>query len=293
MVYRPSLEPEPPLRFNLTFAVTAGSPRLAAAGGGSGELGLIVVDDSTAAAALAAATAALESSGFSSFGSSGSFRSPNSSRLTKSGGGRRPPLPAAVGTPLRPATQLQGTQFQAVLDALPRFDSAKLPARYNGALAKRAVAEAVKPPPDAHLVEYEAKYATQRGGGKAVVVRRDGSAAAFWPGGDMAVTVDAEYGSATVATASGPSDSSDDDEGGGREGGRAAAPVSYRMMVMYRAGGVAVSWDAQGGFAQYPSGGLMLIYSRGTGSGRVRCKSLRVRWIINIPLSRLLEPLTG
>ncbi|GLI58443.1 hypothetical protein VaNZ11_000066 [Volvox africanus] len=243
-----------------------------------GDLGLIA-DDDAAAAALAAAAAALEASASSSsFASSGSFKS-GGTKVPQSGGGRRPPLPgggaggaAAIGGAQRPAAQLQGTQFQAVLDALPRFDSSKLPTRYNGAPAKpRGSAGPVsiaKPPPDAHLVEYEAKYPAQRGGGKAVVVRRDGSAAAFWPGGDMAVTVDADYGSA-YATLAGSSEGSSDGSGEADcSCGRASvAPVSYKMMVMYRAGGVAVSWDIMGGFVQYPSGGLMLIYSRSTGSG--------------------------
>eukprot|EP00198_Chlamydomonas_reinhardtii_P009788 XP_001699125.1 predicted protein [Chlamydomonas reinhardtii] len=45
-------------------------------------------------------------------------------------------------------------------------------------------------------------------------------------------------------------------------------PVDEQDREMYRAGGVAVSWDsAGGGFVQYPSGGLMLIYSRSTGAG--------------------------
>ncbi|GIL46629.1 hypothetical protein Vafri_3582 [Volvox africanus] len=243
-----------------------------------GDLGLIA-DDDAAAAALAAAAAALEASASSSsFASSGSFKS-GGAKLPQSGGGRRPPLPgggaggaAAGGGALRPASQLQGTQFQAVLDALPRFDSSKLPARYNGAPAKPrgsgGPVPIAKPPPDAHLVEYETKYPAQRGGGKAVVVRRDGSAAAFWPGGDMAVTVDAEYGNA-YATLAGSSEGSSDGSGeaDGSSSRASVAPVSYKMMVMYRAGGVAVSWDTMGGFVQYPSGGLMLMYSRSTGSG--------------------------
>ncbi|GFR51360.1 hypothetical protein Agub_g13784 [Astrephomene gubernaculifera] len=192
--------------------------------------------------------------------------------------GRRPPLPGGGG--LKPAAQLAGTQFQAVLDALPRFDETKLPSRYSGAQVPRSRAPApVKPPPEAQLVDYETKYPAQRGGGRAVVVRRDGSAAAFWPGGDMAVTVDAEYGMTTAAAAEvalGSRGSGDvgDASGGGGGGGSpmasaaaATTPLSYKMMVMYRAGGIAVSWDAAGGFVQYPSGGLMLMYSRTTGSG--------------------------
>ncbi|GIL71140.1 hypothetical protein Vretifemale_1751, partial [Volvox reticuliferus] len=255
-----------------------GAAQQSDSGGGGGDLGLIA-DDDAAAAALAAAAAALEArASSSSFASSGSFRS-GSSKLPQSGGGRRPPLPgggaggaAAGGGALRPASQLQGTQFQAVLDALPRFESAKLPARYNGAQAKprgsAGPAAAAKPPPDAHLVEYEAKYPAQRGGGKAVVVRRDGSAAAFWPGGDMAATIDAEYSNAyatLMGSSEGSSDGNDESDGSGSRA--SVTPVSYKMMVMYRAGGVAVSWDAMGGFVQYPSGGLMLIYSRSTGSG--------------------------
>ncbi|EFJ51758.1 hypothetical protein VOLCADRAFT_87559 [Volvox carteri f. nagariensis] len=259
-------------RSNSFDSLGPGSTQQPDADNSNGDLGLGVADD--ADAALAAATAALEASASNSasFASSASFRSAGSSKLPRSGGGRRPPLPAAAAGSTRPAAQLQGTQFQAVLDALPCFDSSKLPTRYNGAIAKprsASTAAVAKPPPDAHFIDYEAKYPAQRGGGKAIVIRRDGSAAVFWPGGDMAVTVDAEYGSA-YATAPASSEGSSDDGGGevADGGGRASVePVSYKMMVMYRAGGVAVSWDAQGGFVQFPSGGLMLMYSRSTGSG--------------------------
>ncbi len=151
------------------------------------------------------------------------------------------------------------------MDALPRFDPAKLPAKYSpqrSAASRSAptAAAAVQPPPDAGVVEYEAKYGTGRCG-RAVAVRRDGSAAAYWPSGDMAVTVDAEYGSGTGQPA----------EDAGRESTAAdTAPSSYRMMAMYRTGsGVAVSWDATGGFVQYPTGGLMLMYSSTNGTGKL------------------------
>ncbi|KXZ43227.1 hypothetical protein GPECTOR_97g765 [Gonium pectorale] len=203
-----------------------------------------------------------------------SFSSATSAASSRAGtvrgaASRRPPLPNGL---LRPASQLQGTQFQAVVDALPRFDPTKLPVRYSGAPRARAAgsgppAQPVRPPPpDAHVIDYEAKYPVNRGGGRAVVVRRDGSLAASWPGGDMAVTVDADYSSPEAPEAQGDGGAAGDGAADG--GGDGDAPrCSYKMMAMYRAGGVAVSWDAQGGFVQYPGGGLMLMYSRVTGAG--------------------------
>ncbi|KAG2484683.1 hypothetical protein HYH03_016512 [Edaphochlamys debaryana] len=207
----------------------------------------------------------------------------SSSSLSGSSGGarpraRRPPLPGA--TVIKPAVQLQGTQFQAVVDALPTFHPSKLPARYNGAAPKRAPSvppPVAKPPPDANVVEYELSYPRQKGGGRGIVVRRDGSASAFWPGGDMAVTVDVDYGSPAAlaaATAAAESSLGDDASSSDGAGDRAAAwpsllttPLPYKMMAMYRAGGVAVSWEEAGGFVQYPNGGLMLLYNKTTGAG--------------------------
>lgn len=53
--------------------------------------------------------------------------------------------------------------------------------------------------------------------------------------------------------------SADADAAGGGAG-------TFRLLAMYRSAAcVAASFDAGGGFAQYPSGGLMLVWNRKDG----------------------------
>lgn len=74
----------------------------------------------------------------------------------------------------------------------------------------------------------------------AVTVRSDGSASLLWPEGGVACTLDRAP-----------------DAGGG-----------YRLLAMHRSVVcVAASWDSGGGFAQWPNGGLALVWGEKDGSG--------------------------
>jgi hypothetical protein len=98
---------------------------------------------------------------------------------------------------------------QAVLDALPQFDSSKLPQRYNAPPPRPpkpgASPPARSPPPDASVVAYEARYGSRYGSARALAVRRDGGASAAWPGGDLAVTVEPDYAAPLASSGSSPS----------------------------------------------------------------------------------------
>jgi hypothetical protein len=84
------------------------------------------------------------------------------------------------------------------------------------------------------------RYEHSTAAAAAVLVRSDGSAALQWPDGAMAATLDPE------------------DSAG-----------SYRLLAMYRSVvGVAASFDSSGGFVQYPSGALMLVWNRKDGDGK-------------------------
>lgn len=98
---------------------------------------------------------------------------------------------------------------------------------------KEAAPAAVRQVP---TVSAETRYA--RGSqGVALVTRTDGSATAFWPGGDAAVTLDT-------------------DEDG-----------LFKLFAVYKSGNVALSVDAAGGFVQYANGSLLMNYNRTAGSG--------------------------
>lgn len=84
------------------------------------------------------------------------------------------------------------------------------------------------------------RYDADSGGTAAVTVRSDGSASLLWPDGSMAATLDAETG----------------------------FDGAYRLLAMYRSiVGVAASFDSNGGFVQYPAGGLMLVWNKKDGIG--------------------------
>lgn len=86
------------------------------------------------------------------------------------------------------------------------------------------------------------RYEHSTAAAAAVVVRSDGSAALQWPDGAMAASLDPQA----------------DDSAGG-----------YRLLAMYRSVvGVAASFDASGGFVQYPSGALMLVWNKKDGEGK-------------------------
>ncbi|KAF8071224.1 hypothetical protein HT031_001307 [Scenedesmus sp. PABB004] len=97
------------------------------------------------------------------------------------------------------------------------------------------------------------RYIGSTASGPAVLVRSDGSAALTWPDGSLAASLDA----------------ADDGAGGGAAAGAAAAPpASYRLLAMHRSVlGVAASFDAGGGFAQYADGSLALVWSARDGGG--------------------------
>ncbi|WIA12131.1 hypothetical protein OEZ85_012204 [Tetradesmus obliquus] len=86
------------------------------------------------------------------------------------------------------------------------------------------------------------RYERSTAAAAAVVVRSNGSAALQWPDGAMAASLDPQA----------------DDSAGG-----------YRLLAMYRSVvGVAASFDASGGFVQYPSGALMLVWNKKDGEGK-------------------------
>lgn len=94
--------------------------------------------------------------------------------------------------------------------------------------------------------------------GRAVQTSADGSLCATWPGGDIAVTVDADYSAPLPA----PSPV--------RPAAALTSPLppAYRLLALYRgSGNVAASWGAGGGFVQYPNGSLCLNYSTERSSG--------------------------
>ncbi|KAG1661096.1 hypothetical protein FOA52_012085 [Chlamydomonas sp. UWO 241] len=172
-------------------------------------------------------------------------------RRRSSGGpshGRR--SAAAAGLVPRIKSIPEGSSFQAVLDALPKFANAKLGATYSGregAAPKHAPPP--PPPPDATLVDYECRY--PKYAQRAVTVKRDGSVCSYWPTGELAVTVDADHGAT---------------------GGATPGATPYRMVAMYRnnAGTLAASFDSvTGGFVQFPGGGVALI--AGEAGGTVYC----------------------
>lgn len=74
----------------------------------------------------------------------------------------------------------------------------------------------------------------------AVEVRSDGSAAIQWPEGSMAAALDVE----------------------------SSMNGAYRLLAMYRSvTGAAASFDSNGGFVQYPTGSLMLVWNKKDGIG--------------------------
>jgi len=181
---------------------------------------------------------------------------------------------AELAAPLRPALPKEGSNFLVVLDKLPKFEASKLPSKYsvsqaNEGVVKKAVTPP-KPPPESQAVSFECKYA--RGHGRAVTVRADGSVAAYWPNGDIAVTVDLDYSAAAPSPCVASRSSSPRGEGG--EAGPSGEPPAkspqplYRMFAAFRLNGnVAVSFDsASGGFIQYPSGAIAIICSPTSGT---------------------------
>mmetsp|Transcript_4681 Transcript_4681/g.8518 ORF Transcript_4681/g.8518 Transcript_4681/m.8518 type:complete len:976 (-) Transcript_4681:103-3030(-) len=144
---------------------------------------------------------------------------------------------------------------------------------------KRVAAAAAAVPIDANVVEFELFYPS-RGSSqplssapafsqKALVIRRNGAATAFWPDGSPAITIDADY--------SNPIDVSMSD--GGEEENESSSTLnnvssskitpSFQVCAMYRSGMLAATWhQIQRGTVQYPKGSAALIGS-GSGSGTV------------------------
>jgi hypothetical protein len=102
----------------------------------------------------------------------------------------------------------------------------------------------------AHACRYPAT------GSPAVLIHSDGSASLSWPEGSMAATLDPENHVVPGSMASTSSSAG------------APAPIKgYRLLAMYRTiTGVAASFDSTGGFVQWPSGQLMLVWNRKDGT---------------------------
>ncbi|KAL6756687.1 hypothetical protein V8C86DRAFT_2642987 [Haematococcus lacustris] len=203
---------------------------------------------------------------------------PSSARSSQGQHRARPPAPGPGRPP--PAARLRqlpaDSSFNAVLAALPVFNPGKLPGSYApsqlaGSWARKPAP--AQPPPDAGTVDFELRYA---GGARCMAarVRRDGSACASWPNSDLAVTVDSDWGNAG-GNGSGRA------EGVGRAepGGVGAPGPAYRLYAAYRTGGsVAVSWDAGGGFVQYPNGNVAIRYSNRDGVCYSPSSQVLLRW---------------
>lgn len=87
-----------------------------------------------------------------------------------------------------------------------------------------------------------------------MLVHSDGSASITWPEGGMAASLDAEEAPPAGSIGSGT--------------GSSTPPIKgYRMLAMYRSiTGVAASFDSSGGFVQWPSGQLMLVWDKKDGT---------------------------